>query len=92
MSLVTPTCVGRENCQALEKSKSVGASHIDGSGAIRGTLTDHDGHNGDANNRDYGKVDVARPPGFVQLTASDDTARAQRLGARSSLISRDLMR
>lgn len=27
---------------------------------IRGTLTAHSGYNGDANNRDYGKVDVGR--------------------------------
>ncbi|CAG4931580.1 unnamed protein product [Parnassius apollo] len=47
--------------------------------AIRGTLTAHSGHNSDANNRDYGKVDVGRR-GFVQLTASDDTAPAQRCG------------
>lgn len=27
---------------------------------IRGSLTAHSGYNGDANNRDYGKVDVGR--------------------------------
>ncbi|CAH2045712.1 unnamed protein product, partial [Iphiclides podalirius] len=63
-------------------------SSSDQCGAIRGEQTTYSGHNGDANNRDYGKVDVGRP-GFVQLTANDDTARAQRRGARNSAISHD---
>ncbi|CAH2244929.1 jg19654 [Pararge aegeria aegeria] len=43
-------------------------------------LTGLSWHNGDANNRDYGKVDV--DGGFVQLTANDDTGRARRRGVR----------